>query len=112
MFDYTPYVQNGISFLDKYAPADWRNNIVWFSLDIYNLECCIAGQAFGTNEGYSEFSRAMDLIEDQNQRDGTHLADQDFGFNTHEDDDYDDDDWFSPAENLEDTWRRELGATA
>lgn len=109
MFDYTPYVQNGIAFLDKYGKPGWRDQIDWSRVNIYNGEDCIAGQAMDRDEDYSGYGAALDIIEGMNFDDRTHLEDYDFGFNTHDEDEYCDGDWFSPEENLVNTWRRELG---
>lgn len=115
MFDYTEYVRAGIKFLDKNAPADWRNRIDWSTVNIYSVDTCIAGQAippkpFADFDGsalQSGYGQACDIIFEIDEW----LNDEDFGFNTHSNDDSEPDDFYSPEENLIRTWKRELGVT-
>lgn len=109
MYDYTESVRRGIEFLDKHAPAGWRDRIDWSKVSIMSADDCIAGQAFGPSvddEGYriSGWTQASDIIWNSYVTQETDdFNTGDFGFN------YAYDDEMCNHENLVNTWKRELG---
>lgn len=109
MYDYTESVRQGIEFLDKHAPAGWRDRIDWSKVSIMSADMCVAGQAFGPSQDAQGFrvsgwTQASDILW------GYYLSEEveeydtsQYGFN------YSYQDEESSQENLVNTWKRELG---
>jgi hypothetical protein len=121
MYDYTDNVRRGIALLDAKAPAGWRDRIDWPTVNIYDIRRCVASQAIPPQkeEGYygsievSGYTLAYEWIETLNHENDTDYNCEDFGFNTHTDDDWDEEEsFYSPEENLIGVWKRELGVSS
>ena len=102
-------VQEGVAFLDKYAPADWRERVRNAELYMHNFDRCVLALAFKGTSLHSIFGRKCypkkemrsngDIVR-QFRIVGVHIDGEALGFMESSNASY---------QNLQEEWEKELG---